>query len=54
MNGMGFFGALLVRAKLKGAASDVKEGREAGGDVGVEAVRGPGASAVLEAVTLPR
>lgn len=46
---MGFFGALLVRAKVKD--SDDADGRE--GKAGIETVRGPGAFAVLESVTLP-
>ena len=40
VNGMGFFGALLVREKAL-----------PGEGAGIEAVRGPGALAVLEGVT---
>lgn len=48
VNGMGFFGALLVRAKAVGGGG---EGEEQG-ETGIEAVRAPGAFSVLEAVTL--
>lgn len=47
VNGMGFFGALLVRAK----EVDSEDGEE---KLGIEAVRGPGPFTVLEAVTQSR
>lgn len=58
VNGMGFFGALMVRAKdqdTTASGDGVEGGDGAGGaETGVQAVRDPGALAVLEAVTLPR
>lgn len=48
VNGMGFFGALLVRAKA------MTSERGEAGETGIEAVQGPGVFTVLEAVSLPQ
>lgn len=57
MNGMGFLGALLVRERggeNAGATGKGTEKEKERAGVGVEAVRGPGALAVLEGVTFGR